>query len=353
MGWRRWAVATAAAMVASGLAVGIGSAGNGPAQLLEGHTVFVAISNITGVEGHEGPAAAVAVLVREHNIPLVGRFPGVLWYNDQYLVDPSSVASDERTRYPCTGAVIAVERGRPDPRDNGALKASARYVESYHVTDPNDVGWDVHLWNLSHVDSSTYPAWSVAIRNTHATSNVPDDGGPSCDPVVDRGCPLPIDETACYQDPDPTAPDASLERLDCLPPSCGTLRYNALLFFWLKDIENAGPPKNHSAGGQDVPGCHEDDPEFGCPGGDDDAEGNSHRVFDPLKPAPVEPGSADCDGNTTRPYDAHCHRTASIDVYYGTAPTPEDPEYVLYDDDGSTEAITCGGLPEWLGSCLP
>ena len=88
-------------------------------QLVEGHTVFtvIEVNRTTEVDGDTRFAAAVAVLVRERvSEPLALRFPGVLWFNDQYLVAPSTAPADVRIRYPCGGAVMAVNRGDPDPR---------------------------------------------------------------------------------------------------------------------------------------------------------------------------------------------------------------------------------------------
>ncbi|MHB8604813.1 MAG: hypothetical protein ACYDCK_06110 [Thermoplasmatota archaeon] len=85
-----------------------------PEQVVEGHTVFAVIQK--QVERNTTQeAAAVAVLVREtisHN----NRFNGTLWFNDQFLVPPSNTHSQD-TRYPCGGAVLAVNSGDPDPRN--------------------------------------------------------------------------------------------------------------------------------------------------------------------------------------------------------------------------------------------
>lgn len=90
-----------------------------PEQLVEGHTVFTvieiaAVTNTSEVRF----AAAVAVLVREYAANNAAqRFPGVLWFNDQYLVNPEqSESASKYFRYPCGGAVMAVNRGDPDPR---------------------------------------------------------------------------------------------------------------------------------------------------------------------------------------------------------------------------------------------
>ncbi|HVM44519.1 MAG TPA: hypothetical protein VM582_01190, partial [Candidatus Thermoplasmatota archaeon] len=101
--------------------------------LLEGHTVFGVIDIVSRTETREARfAAAVAILVREVNkIERAERFPGVAWFNDQYLVNPTSSYEDQAARgpfdlrrplgpysfrYPCGGAVMAVNAGDPDPR---------------------------------------------------------------------------------------------------------------------------------------------------------------------------------------------------------------------------------------------
>ncbi len=82
-------------------------------EVVEGHTVFAVIekarfSNAT-IE-----AAAVAVLVREIRVATEA-VQSVLWFNDQFLVSPSRNGKIYE-RYPCGGAVIAVNAGDPDPR---------------------------------------------------------------------------------------------------------------------------------------------------------------------------------------------------------------------------------------------
>lgn len=96
-----------------------------PEQLVEGHTVFTVIEIISGEQTRTNEtrfAAAVAVLVREYNNNArvnAQRFPGVLWFNDQYLVNPEQgdgPGGGASFRYPCGGAVMAVNAGDPDPR---------------------------------------------------------------------------------------------------------------------------------------------------------------------------------------------------------------------------------------------
>lgn len=90
-----------------------------PEQLVEGHTVFTVIEIVRATRTTESRfAAAVAVLVREYEAnQRAQRFPGVLWFNDQYLVNPLQQAAENAAfRYPCGGAVMAVNAGDPDPR---------------------------------------------------------------------------------------------------------------------------------------------------------------------------------------------------------------------------------------------
>src|SRR5581483_7387960 len=166
-----------------------------PEQLVEGHTVFTVIQTYTNTTNSSSQyAAAVAVLVRDAtNTNSNVRFPGVLWFNDQYLVNPSSGATKANYRYPCGGAVMAVNRNDPDPRmtlvyannqtisqnpqGNGIYAAilgvgygannstvgfdgssvytdgtitalrGADYKESYFITDPNDHYWIIDRYN--------------------------------------------------------------------------------------------------------------------------------------------------------------------------------------------------------------
>lgn len=219
-----------------------------PEQLVEGHTVFTVIQvaiNTTTTQARF--AAAVAVLVRESTANQnTFRFPGVLWFNDQYLVNPTEPASSQQSyRYPCGGAVLAVNQNDPDPRlllaningqtvspygsqgtapfdfvggqGNGTenatvgidtsgtppalpnvftdatvgVLAGADYKESYLITDPND-----HTWIIDRYDGYTrygtggagtsiynYPVWAVNMQGLAAF--IPDDGTLSCMPYVD------------------------------------------------------------------------------------------------------------------------------------------------------------------------
>lgn len=124
-----------------------------PEQLVEGHTVFTVIEIAKVSNTTESRfAAAVAVLVREYQAANKGtRFPGVLWFNDQYLVSPEQgVSAGNAIRYPCGGAVMAVNRGDPDPR---------------MVMVRTDVDGDVTTFGTS---SQTYSGWNYPADGTYS-----------------------------------------------------------------------------------------------------------------------------------------------------------------------------------------
>lgn len=157
-------------------------------NLVEGHTVFTVIEQVTTTAvNHTEYAAAVAVLVREATaIVQNDRFPGVLWFNDQYLVDPiKSYNAQVNVRYPCTGAVLAVNAADPDPRlapwPLGGMQGG--YIESYLITDPNDRSWNVDKWTYTNGGGVTELIWTVAILDNQAGYNTPDDGSSNCGPV--------------------------------------------------------------------------------------------------------------------------------------------------------------------------
>ena len=121
-----------------------------PEQLVEGHTVFTVIEVARRTDATEERfAAAVAVLVREFKANSAAvRFPGVLWFNDQYLVEPDNPSSDPYAnyRYPCGGAVMAVSSGSPDPRMFVARATVSSGVtapihESYGEDSNNDTSY--------------------------------------------------------------------------------------------------------------------------------------------------------------------------------------------------------------------
>lgn len=199
-----------------------------PEKLVEGHTVFGLIDIVSVVNETEAEfAAAVAVLVREYQAKhRAARFPGVLWFNDQYLTDPYQAEDDAypgrrsagrnaEWRYPCGGAVLAVNAGDPDPRVaiaqmngtypthplvdrrfNGSsyeqypagsdqdgnnfswidlefnltdptnpyaraysdtLRTGSQYEKSYSITDPNDHNWVIDVYKFYQRDHFPSP----------------------------------------------------------------------------------------------------------------------------------------------------------------------------------------------------
>lgn len=352
--------------------IGIGAAApvavRGPATdaLVEGHTVFTALESDNATNGSQLYAAAVAILVREVSQDSVGfGAPGVLWFNDQYLIDPDSRPdAGKRERFPCTGAVMAVEMGAPDPRVGANAYNSSTYVESYHITDPNDNAWDIDKWRIDGPFMS-YFVWTVAIMGHDQGYSTPDDGVSNCKTAVD-GCPAqmtpdgcevlsPISrETGLQPLPLHKDPGANGGRYTCgSAATCSPLRYNALLYLFMGDLANRGAPKNHSAGStdaqDDASGCQTGttplaNDSWSCPGDDDHREGNSHAFNPMLLPGVIgvggaHGGSADCTGDGRA--NSNCHATASIDIYYGVAQTPMLRNYVIFDSEGATSYYHC------------
>jgi hypothetical protein len=303
-----------------------------PEQLVEGHTVFTALQTtyVTSATANAHFAAAVAVLIRDfhHNTVIHNsRFPGVLWFNDQYLVEcgenglgdstpgcasSSTLVNTKTVRYPC-GAAMAVRAGDPDPR-NGTFDATT-YVGTYHITDPNNHAWDVDKWSLG-----GELVWTV--------------------PLTDR--------FANYNDTSTTS--------DCGMDSGQGFTYNAVLYFELQDLTITGA-KNHTAGStdraQDTNGCQvgafnykTGAYEWPCPANDDDREGDSHD-FNPGNSFPSQNsvargnhgGSADCTGDAAP--DPDCHATARIDIYYGGLNAPTSRNYLLFEAEGSAAPFYC------------
>lgn len=354
---RKWIIALAALLVVPALgAAATIAVPPVPEQLVEGHTVFTVIQVAANVSTtQEEFAAAVAVLVREVNQRVdASRFPGVLWFNDQYLTNPTSaVARNIVVRYPCTGAVLAVDASYGvDPRTEVAgLSALSTtlggdYVESYHITDPND-----HAWDVDKYAGSDGFIWMVPILNNGATYGVPDDGTSNCDPYEDMGdCSLyglngnvPGVDQAVYDadafglfapgESDTTATDPSTAGGWCkyrykdpsttgygypcgqdgIHYNCPNLLYNAVLYFRMNDLNpvDAGTQKDHNVGSadytSDVSGCH---PSYGYygPGGTypgpyspptgTEFYDSPHRVW----PCPEEPQDDNREGNS-HPYN--------------------------------------------------
>lgn len=322
-----------------------------PERLVEGHTVFtvIEIANQKVLNKTEY-GAAVAILVREvTKRDTTSRFPGVLWFNDQYLVDPESsdsLGNDRIIRYPCSGAVLAVDQGAPDPRPSFSDVNPPVYVESYHITDPNDHAWDVDRWNYSLPAGGNETIWTVALMNMQAGYGTPDDGTSNCSP---------------YQETDVDDLNSALDTgtnigLPLRSPGSGYMNgkgeqatYNAVLFFYIGDLSVAGADKDHRPGSidrtSDVSGCQSNTSlgDYQCPSGDDNMEGNSHP-YNPFVGLPI----CHCvtqggwHGGSDVNQTANIHATRLIDIYYGVAVSPPLPRlYRLIDTTGKTAAFTC------------
>jgi hypothetical protein len=291
-----------------------------PATLVEGHTVHATL----------GAAAAVA----PNGLPVKGTpitqpifastestFPGVRWFNDQYVVDPLAnsgeprrdfsagaavLVSDASGRTPCTGALFVVDHGAADPR--GSLTQES-YLESYIVTDPNDRTWNVDRW-ASPIDGGS--VYTVAINDNQDGYNVPDDGTSNCAPVRDgviahgqgdNGLTYPGRET--------------------LVP--GGIQYNTYVFAFTSDLHVAGALVAHQSGGA------------GRAAGA--LAGNSH-AFDPLPGLLRSPASSHGGSDGA----AGTHATRQVDLYYGATDAPLVRQFRLVDStEGSLAPF--GGDP--------
>ncbi|HVM44823.1 MAG TPA: hypothetical protein VM582_02715 [Candidatus Thermoplasmatota archaeon] len=329
-----------------------------PEQLVEGHTVFVAIDFVRSVSVEEEFAAAVAVLVRDLSRDVVDtRFPGVLWFNDQFLIGPTKTTrqSGLRERFPCTGAVLAVNRGDPvdaDAAGRWTLIGATYLDESYWITDPNERDWIVDLWRTTHGTL----AWTVAIMNRDIDANKPDDGRCNRSPYSDVPCyRLTSSSTSCTRVPvsgrnDPRHADPGENGMRYPCPGCSVLDYNAVLYFRLAHLRHENDSKDHRerVGADwwaDASGCHPSATnEWPCPGGDDDREGNSHP-FNPHLPYPVATyeghnnhgGSAECPDGSSQ----FCHATFDIDLYYGYVQPPTARTFWLIDRVGAAAPYHC------------
>lgn len=338
-----------------------------PEQLVEGHTVFTVIEIARVVNTTEEEfAAAVAVLVRERILDRnANRFPGVLWFNDQYLVDPSQSAGGVVTRFrtPCSGAVIATDAGDVGAVDYDLLGrptiTTATYGnESYLITDPNEATWVIDLWNTSY---GTH-LWSSAIVNDQVRSGTPDDGVCNGRTYSDNWC--TYTNTTILPERCDRNEATNLFEPDRRRNATGqngmpyrNVQYNALLYMRLHHLGVAGPNKDHSDGSPDwfadTNACHRNF--ANCPGNNDDREGNSHP-FNPETPWPVNNydgkdnhgGSADCDGDGR--LEQPCHATRRIDVYYGYVTPPLNRNFQRIDTVGAEAPYHCH---ETLLACGP
>jgi len=398
-------------------------------QLVEGHTVFAVINaticikrapgggkaeavdcpvvgplfnNATDLEARvnmtlQRMGAAVAVLVRDRSkelrpepvpprcatnrdvaVSVLLENPGVLWFNDQFLVgdDLDIVETDvdanvdvcsrsslfgfapsENWRFPCGGWIVATQGGNPDPRT--FLGAPWQYVETYHIVDPNDHVWDIHKWqffspiaigvipSFSDAESvpmpdggtldtqvsvqssygyhlSLYNMWSVPVQGTGAcmqvgAKDVGPTSGQSSTPFTDTASRAPPYDTF-YTDPDGSGPK-HLEQV----------KYNAVLFFFFEDLVPNGVKDHGNGGGDDgdLSFCAAGSNEWDCGVGRTDAdEGNSHPYNDAEPSAPGEPASG----------PRHLHPTADVDLYFSNDPPPKPAivHYAVYDTVGSS-----------------
>jgi len=411
-----WIIALAAlvAVPALGAATPIVTIGPVTEQLVEGHTVFTVLEVVTQTNTTRTQfAAAVAVLVRQASaVNANERFPGVLWFNDQYLTDPVDNAQNNvQIRYPCVGAVQAVNQGSlpagATPTDlwtDPTLAPTApTYAESYMITDPNDHQWNVDKWSAT-TTAATFPVWTVAMEDNQAGYDSQDDGVANCDPYVESSTAVPVSCGPYHPNFDDTSGNMSLGGGGTVPsnhcqsdqgpgsegsPSYPTpgatcdnggsgcdLKYNAVLYFYLEDLtvagagvkdhcsfqENAAPPT--CADANDASGCQVNtDPIFPdqwpCPSGDDNAEGNSHP-YNPFNGLPICPncvgrgnhGGSDVTppGSTEGTNSNYRHATRLVDIYYGHNPAPGSRGYRVLDAEGSTAPYFC---EDGFTSCIP
>lgn len=352
-----------------------------PDQLVEGHAVFTTIEIVNAsVTSSEHFAAAVAVLVRE----LIEerrslRFPGVLWFNDQYLTGPQDERIDDHdVRYPCSGAVLAMNDGSTDvfPTDaNGTYYHgnNSTYVESYSIRDVHDNAWIVDKWRLP----SGRLLWSVPIMNDQLDYSERDDGACEGSVYSDTPCGgVPSVGVGCLQVGPPTS-GLPLPSTHARSPGdndwgypcgnatapCVPILYNALLYLRLEDLDVPSLEKNHTEESadwwDDASGCDARTADYPCPDDDDDREGNSHP-FNPERPWPAQRydgrenhgGSDDCVGNGT--LQQECHGTRLIRIVFGYAAAPLARDYWLIDVPGSDapyhchEGNLCGAEDAWM-----
>lgn len=320
-----------------------------PEQLVEGHTVFLTIEAYPNATREERFAAAVAVLVQERtHTEVKSRFPGVLWSNDQYLVDPmQDTDRNTRNRYPCTGAVIAVNRGDPvdrDPAGKWTLINATYLNESYLITDPTDHQWDIDLWLTRF---GTY-AWTVALNNDPAGYGIPDNNA-RC-----NGREASSSLLEQRQDPGEHGIDHPCD-------GCRDLKWNALLYFRLEHLRFANASKDHRENvgpdwWQDAAACHDSyTNQWTCPADDDDREGNSHP-YNPDLPYPLATydgyknhgGSDTCDATGILQQD--CHATRDVDIYYGyVMEPPVVRRWAVFDVVGSAAPYHCHDTNDFCG----
>lgn len=239
----------------------IRATGDETEQLVEGHTVYAEIVNRNASDEQ---AAAVAVYVENRTRAV----ENVLWFDDSFL---HKVEQNKRAPA-CGGTVWAMPSGVPFPGPNALETLGA--AETYKIDDPNGKSWLVNAYGVGidadgdGVDDADLgiAAWSVEV-------DCPALGTP-------------------YQTSD-------LQSDDFLAPDVGVLDYNAVLWFFMDDVDkviNKGAPAVHGVNVTDVDGDGDNDADTPQP----TTQGNSH----PYNPA------------DTNPAELHTHRTAYIDLYY-------------------------------------
>ncbi|HLE96515.1 MAG TPA: hypothetical protein VI997_04020, partial [Candidatus Thermoplasmatota archaeon] len=227
---------------------------------------------------HVTPAPVNACATnRDTVVTLLYELPGVLWFNDQFLVGDDldiveadvdanvdvcrkhrdvTLAAANAWRYPCGGWVVATQAGNPDPRT--VPTALWVYQESYLVTDPNDRAWHVDKYQALN------PLFQVGPPSTFVQESFPLPDGSTANVTVYAAPPVgysfvppfyslwvvPILDNAVV---DPGAASGA----NCTPivdvATAGPAyplkaKYNAVLFFFFEDLTPSGA-KDHGTGG--------------------------------------------------------------------------------------------------------
>lgn len=294
--------------------------------LVEGHTVFTFLTAVDPTPAatfapmqaraaSDGEAGGAAGAAPSENVDM-DRWPGVLWTNHQFLVEPrlkvnveslpTGAVGTQRSQshfaaslmalvhrsdgassvtLPCGGALLAVNAGDPDPRGSvpgrtlvsvSSDRMNFGYQESYLVRDPNDRVWITDLYDArvtvdldGFLTEQTWPVWVTNVAGSPVF--VPDFEGPCPGPAADEppaGYAEPSMNGYCF--------DARPAMGDC--GSAGTPReYNGVFYFRFEDLTISGYPRSHedSGGVIDVNACDAGSI-WACPVDDDSYEGFSH-----------------------------------------------------------------------------
>lgn len=311
--------------------------------------------------------------------------PGVLWFNDRFLVgddldvvearvDANLDVCERRTsivfepdaipwRYPCGGWVLGTRAGGPDPR---SILPFLGYRESYLITDPNDYVWIVDRFDV--VNVAAVPNEVDVMQDLQ----MDDDDGPGTAPDYDdhedgdlrvRYGPAPgtTSSVTTYLAVEPVwsvpvlGVDAADTRASCPPyvdlashdddsataayedggDGSPARLYNAVLFFYFDELLPTGA-KVHGANAlddTDATGC-EAGTEWECDAAgaeDDGREGNSH----PFNPSDATSGPV------------HVHPTAEVDLYWSNvappSPASQERRYAVRDTVGGTSPYHAHG----------